>query len=165
MTRVTLIRIAVIAVAIALFAWWMHFRSASVQAPRTFARIARAIHLGNADGVIGEIHPDYDFKAHWPEQLADFGAYNPRLVARQGLLSFFERFDKDPIGCSVNVDSVTENENVIDVVISMRFVTRGGDSNLNELAPILQHHFKLARDGWMSPKLLIIGHDPIHVYE
>ncbi len=161
MNRIRWIAIA-IAAAIVL-GWWLWWRSPSVQAPRTFAALARAMADGDAGGVVGRVHGEYDNRAQWPDLFGndDFGRVEPRKLAFLGLRQLFEHHRDDPIRCEWQVHEIaSQDDGAFAVIASLRFATASGAMMTGPAGPLERHRFILARDGW-SAALFFRGHDPI----
>ncbi|HYE05511.1 MAG TPA: hypothetical protein VEL07_08265 [Planctomycetota bacterium] len=156
--------IAVAVAALALLAWWMWWRSAAVQAPRTFAALAQALADGDASRVLGRVHDDYDFRARWPDLFGgdDFGVREPRKLAFFGLRQVLEQHRDDPIRCAWEIHAIdAQDDGGFAVVATLRFSTAGGGGiKAGPSGPLERHRFILAREGW-SAALFFLAHDPI----
>ncbi len=155
--------IALIIATVLVLGWWLWWRSPSVQAPRTFAALARAMAEGDAGGVVGRVHGEYDYRAQWPDLFTsdEIGRLEPRQLAFLGLRQLFEHHRDDPIRCAYEVHEVTpQDDGSVAVVATLRLSTASGAMMIGPTGPLERHRFILARDGW-SAALFFRGHDPI----
>lgn len=150
--------IIVASTVVAGFAYWLYWRSPSVQVPALFADLERAVEGGDPGATIGTLHPDYDAAGHWPV-LAEYPLGEPRLVARQALAALYRQHADDPLRLDWSVTRIVPRDDGT-VEVSATVVvnaTRGGVAV--ELGPIDGHRFVLARTGFGG--LRILRHDPI----
>lgn len=153
--------IVILTLALALVGWFLWWRTPAVQAPRTFARLQEAIASGSANGVLGQIHPDYDIPAHWPNApWAELGSGTPRLLAQRALSALFLAHRDQPLSLAVDLFSVTPDaDGRVTVVATLQLSSPPGTTRFN-LGPIHRHRFVLARSSFTG-RLTIIDQAPI----
>ena len=153
--------IIVIVLALTLVGWFLWWRTPAIQAPRTFALIQEAIASGSANGVLGQIHPDYDIPAHWPNApWAELGSGAPRLLAHRALSGLFLIHRDNPLSLAVDLVSVTpDDDGRVTVVATLQLSSQQGTVPFS-LGPIHRHRFVMARSGFTG-RLTIIDHAAI----
>lgn len=163
------LRLLIIAGAVLLaVGWFLWWSSAAVQAERTFARLKAAIEGGSANGVLENLHRDYDLKASWPNQIGDEagGLVNNgalRLLVLRGLTALFQLQSADPFVFRFTVTGVEpQDDGTVVAIVSIDLATTSGHRPLTFTPPLTNQRFVLASDGWW-PALYIKGHPAFSV--
>ena len=147
------------------FLWWS---STSVQADRTFGRLKAAIEQGRAGGVLDNLHPNFDLKSAWPNQLGGDGAEmvnsaTMRLMVQRGLTALFQLQSADPFVFRYTVTSVeAQADDTVVVTVTIDLSTTSGHRPLTFTPSLTNQRFTLAKDGWW-PALYIRSHLPFNV--
>jgi hypothetical protein len=157
---------AAVAALVAVLAWWIHSRSPEVQAPATFERIQAAIEGSDAAGLVGELHPRYDFAAMWPSHFGSSeasiaGDADLRTMAKRGIALIFMQRGENHLRFAYRirrVDPQADGTVKVDATIEVGSQQGGG-----KLVEPVEHHWVLAPDGWLLGRLRILSHDRIEV--
>lgn len=151
--------------AICWFLWWS---STSVQAERTFAGLKSAIEQGRAGGVLDQLHPDYDIKSAWPNQLGGEGSEMVnkgamRLLVQRGLVALFQLQNADPFIFRYTIANVdAQPDGTVAVTVTIDLSTTSGNRPLTFTPSLTNQRFILAQDGWW-PALYVRSHPAFSV--
>jgi hypothetical protein len=161
MTRRTQYLIAGSVAVMVLVAAIIHWRDPESQARACFANISQAIADGSANGVLSQIHHDYDITGHWPALDDELGgsATDPRAQASRALFGLFFLHRDDPLSLSVDIQSVVIQPNGQAVVTATLHLDSASGRLPVQLSTMHRLNWTLAREGWFA--FHIIDHDPI----
>lgn len=163
------LRLAIISGAVLLaLCWFLWWSSAGVQADRTFARLQAAIEGGSANGVLDNLHPEYDIKRSWPNQAGGDGADminngTMRLLVLRGLTALFQLQSADPFIFRYTIANVEAQEDgTVAVTVTISLTTTSGNRPLTFTPSLTNQRFILAKEGWW-PSLSVRSHPPFTV--
>jgi hypothetical protein len=156
MSRSRLIIIAALVLAIIVVAWEHHRRSAAVQVPAVFARLAEAIQDRGAADVLATVHRDYQFSARWPQLFPDADKARGRAQQLLGMAFFHTR--SEPITCEWTLHEWTQQPD--GTVIALVSLTVAGGPFTQAVPPLVRHRFELTRSSPLTGFYRISGHDP-----
>jgi len=153
--------IAAAAIVIVLLAWFLHWRSPEVQAPRTFTLLQEAIADGSAVKVLDLVDPRYDIAAQWPNlPWSDFGTGEARETAQRALTALFFMQRENRLSLAVDIISITPGaDDRVTVIATLQLSSQQGTLPFS-LGPLHKHRFVLMRAGWTG-HVRFIDHDPI----
>jgi hypothetical protein len=163
------LRLLIIAGAVLLtLGWFLWWNSATVQADRTFGRLKAAIERGSANGVLENLHRDYDLKTSWPSQIGDEagGMVNNsalRLLVLRGLTALFQLQSTDPFILRYTLAGVEPQEDgTVVAIVTLDLATTAGHRPLTFTPSLTNQRFVLASEGWW-PALYVRSHPPFNV--
>lgn len=163
MTPARLRLLIVLGASLLTICWFLWWSSTSVQADRTFGRLKTAIEQGRAGGVLDNLHPQYDIKGSWPNQLGGDGADlvnngTMRLLVLRGLTALFQLQSADPFVFRYTIAAIEAQEDgTVAVTVTIDLSTTSANRPLTFTPPLTNQRFILAQDGWW-PALYVRSH-------
>lgn len=163
------VRLAIIIAApLLMICWFLWWSSTNVQADRTFARLKAAIEQGRSGAVLDNLHPEYDIKSAWPNQLGGEGTEMVnkgamRLLVQRGLAALFQLQSADPFVFRYTIANVEpQPDGTVAVTVTIDLSTTSGNRPLTFTPSLTNQRFILAQDGWW-PALYVTGHPAFSV--
>jgi hypothetical protein len=165
----TRIRFAIIIAApLLIIMWFLWWSRTSVQANRTFTLLKSAIENGRAGSVMDCIHPDYDIRKEWPNQLGEDAAdlvnnNTMRMLVSRALTGLFQIQNADPFTFNYTIAAIEpQDDDTVAVTVTIALSTKSGQQPLTFTPALINQRFILAKDGWW-PTLYVRSHPAFSV--
>jgi len=143
---------------IALLGWWLWWRTAGVQVPRTFARLEAALEGGDAAGTLAVLHADYDLRGQFSSLVGE--SDDPRRTVLGLLFAVYQLQREDPFVFDHELGPVEVQDDGSAVVrAAIHLSSRSGQLPF-AIDPALRRVFVLRRTSWFGG-YLIVDHDRI----
>ena len=139
-----------------------------MQVDRTFTLIKSAIENGRAGSVMDGIHPNYDFRKEWPNQLGEDAAdlvnnSTMRMLVLRGLTGLFQLQNTDPFIFNYTIAAIEpQDDETVAVTVTIALSTKSGQQPLTFTPALINQRFILAKDGWW-PSLFVRSHPAFSV--
>lgn len=158
----------IIAAPLLMILWFFWWSRTSVQADRTFALLKSAIENGRAGDVMDGIHPNYDIRSAWPNQVGEDApdlANNStmRMLVLRGLTGLFQLQNADPFIFNYTIANIEpQDDDTVAVMVTIALSTQSGQQPLTFTPALINQRFILAKDGWW-PSLYVRSHPAFSV--